>query len=63
MSIISDVRSKNIKTASLKDSVKILVKKSPAKIFFSNMKLPVITNPIDSKRVSKESTNSLTKEL
>ena len=61
MSIISDVRSKDIKAVSLKDSVKIPVKKSPAKNIFFNMKLPVRTNPIDSKRVSKESTNSVTK--
>jgi hypothetical protein len=59
MSAILKVRSKEREMPFLESRTKMPVKKLPAE-YIINMQTPVITNPIDPKRISKESTNSLT---
>jgi hypothetical protein len=58
MATMPKIKSREMEMTSLGNHKTLPSKKLPANISF-NMQLPVITNPIDPKRISKETTNCL----
>jgi hypothetical protein len=61
MATIGEVKSGEIKITSWKSQRTTSVEKLQVKNIFFNTQEPVIINPIDPKRISKEPTDSLTK--
>jgi hypothetical protein len=59
MSIIPKIQSKKMKITSIEDQTTMSYKKLPAKNIISNIQTSVIIDPIDPKRISKTSRNSL----